>query len=575
MQSGNTYRMSPDGSHAEYVTHGQVNPFGLAFDPMGNLYSCDCHSRPVYQLIRGAWYPSFGKPDDGLGFGPDMVTHDHGSTGIAGISYYAADQFPEAYRGTVFIGNVVTNRINHDRIEWHGTTPKGIEQPDFVWSEDNWFRPVDIELGPDGALYIADFYNRIIGHYEVPLTHPGRDRDERTDLADRLPRRGRQAAAGPVDHRSDPVVGAGADRRPRPSQPGGATLRGQPARRARRQGRRGGGPRGHDEGRAGPSPRARPVGPATARSPRRRHPDGMPARPRSRAEGPRPQDLDRACGMDPVAARLRPAGHPRPRPIRAPCRRRGIRRAPGPFSIQPAADAPPGDAGRRYPPDPRRPHRPAGPVEDGRDLARAGRARPLRSRPEGHRRRRHRRPHPGVGGLPGGLPEGQDESPENWVRYVHHIARYAAPERIDRLAELVRKAGAHGGRLAGPARQGDPPGVAGAGHAARRGDARDGRRACAAAAGLEGWRRDRPGHRAGQRPAAPRGPAEAARAVGTRLRGASAAVGRADGPGGDRPDRQRGPVEGCPAGRLGPDGTPRIGRGICSRRAVARRRGAS
>src|SRR5262249_43199139 len=31
-------------------------------------------------------------------------------------------------------------------------------------------------LGPDGALYIADFYNRIIGHYEVPLTHPGRDR---------------------------------------------------------------------------------------------------------------------------------------------------------------------------------------------------------------------------------------------------------------------------------------------------------------------------------------------------------------------------------------------------------------
>ena len=176
MQSGNTYRMRPDGSHAEYYTHGQVNPFGLAFDPLGNLYSADCHSRPVYQLIRGAWYPSFGKPDDGIGFGPDMVTHDHGSTGIGGISFYAADQFPEAYRGTVFLGNVVTNRVNHDKIEWHGSSPKGIEQPDFVWSEDNWFRPVDIELGPDGALYIADFYNRIIGHYEVPLTHPGRDR---------------------------------------------------------------------------------------------------------------------------------------------------------------------------------------------------------------------------------------------------------------------------------------------------------------------------------------------------------------------------------------------------------------
>jgi putative heme-binding domain-containing protein len=176
MNSGNTYRIRPDGTHAEYFTHGQVNPFGLAFDPLGNLYSCDCHSRPVYQLLRGAWYPSFGKPDDGLGFGPEMVTHDHGSTGIAGISYYSADQFPAEFRGTVFIGNVVTNRINRDRIEWHGSSPRGIEQPDFVWSEDNWFRPVDIELGPDGALYVADFYNRIIGHYEVPLLHPGRDR---------------------------------------------------------------------------------------------------------------------------------------------------------------------------------------------------------------------------------------------------------------------------------------------------------------------------------------------------------------------------------------------------------------
>jgi putative heme-binding domain-containing protein len=176
MNSGNTYRMRPDGTHAEYFTHGQVNPFGLAFDPLGNLYSCDCHSRPVYQLLRGAFYPSFGKPHDGLGFGPEMVTYDHGSTGIAGISYYAAEQFPEAYRDTLYIGNVVTNRINHDKIDWRGSTPYGIQQPDFVWSEDNWFRPVDIELGPDGALYVADFYNRIIGHYEVPLTHPGRDR---------------------------------------------------------------------------------------------------------------------------------------------------------------------------------------------------------------------------------------------------------------------------------------------------------------------------------------------------------------------------------------------------------------
>ncbi len=177
MQSGNVYRIKPDGSRIEVVTRGQVNPFGLTFDPLGNLYSCDCHSRPIYQLLKGAYYPSFGKPHDGLGYGPEMLTHDHGSTAIAGITYYAADQFPPEYRDNIFIGNVVTNRINRDRLEAHGSTYKGIAMPDFVKCDDPWFRPVDIKLGPDGALYVADFYNRIIGHYEVPLDHPGRDRE--------------------------------------------------------------------------------------------------------------------------------------------------------------------------------------------------------------------------------------------------------------------------------------------------------------------------------------------------------------------------------------------------------------
>src|SRR5262249_7525938 len=131
----------------------------------------------VMMLLRGGYYQSFGKPHDGLGFAPEMCDHDHGSTAIAGIVYYAADHFPPAYRDTVFIGNVVTNRINHDHLERHGSTLKAIQQPDFLTCDDPWFRPVDIKLGPDGALYVADFYNRIIGHYEVPLDHPGRDRE--------------------------------------------------------------------------------------------------------------------------------------------------------------------------------------------------------------------------------------------------------------------------------------------------------------------------------------------------------------------------------------------------------------
>jgi putative heme-binding domain-containing protein len=177
MPSGNTYRFRMDGERIEHWTHGQVNPFGLTFDALGNLYSADCHSSPIYQLLRGGWYPSFGAPDDGLGFAPTAIQHTHGSTAICGITMLDDPSWPEELFGNLIIGNVMPSRINRDRVEWRGSTSVGHEMPDLVTVTDPWFRPVDLQLGPDGALWVADFYNRIIGHYEVPLTHPLRDRE--------------------------------------------------------------------------------------------------------------------------------------------------------------------------------------------------------------------------------------------------------------------------------------------------------------------------------------------------------------------------------------------------------------
>lgn len=177
LNSGNTYRFRPDGARIEQFTWGQVNPFGMCTDERGYFYTADCHSSPIYQLIPGAYYPSFGKPDDGLGFAPTTIEHSHGSTAIAGIVMVEQESWPAELRGNLFVGNVMTSRINRDRVEWRGSSPVGHEMPDFLSTDDPWFRPVDLKWGPDGALYIADFYNRIIGHYEVPLSHPGRDRE--------------------------------------------------------------------------------------------------------------------------------------------------------------------------------------------------------------------------------------------------------------------------------------------------------------------------------------------------------------------------------------------------------------
>lgn len=177
MISGNTFRVKMDGSRVEQTTFGRVNPFGYAYDEKGFLYSVDCHTKPITQLIAGGDYPHFGKKAPvGIGFAPEMMNYELGSTALAGLVYYTGSQFPEKYKKSFFTGDVVTCRIDRNTITFNGSTPVSHKEEPFLVSSDPWFRPVDVKVGPDGSLYIADFYNRIIGHYEVSLNHPGRDR---------------------------------------------------------------------------------------------------------------------------------------------------------------------------------------------------------------------------------------------------------------------------------------------------------------------------------------------------------------------------------------------------------------
>lgn len=175
MISGNTFRFRPDGSRVEHMTHGRINPFGLAYDELGYLYSTDCHTSPLYQLIRGGDYTQWGK-EEGMGFAPDMKPLEREATALAGIAYYADVRYPKEYQSNFYIGDAVASRVYRNSFSFKGSSPVGKLEEEFVLSEDPWFRPVDVKLGPDGALYIADFYNSIIGHYEVPLNHPKRDK---------------------------------------------------------------------------------------------------------------------------------------------------------------------------------------------------------------------------------------------------------------------------------------------------------------------------------------------------------------------------------------------------------------
>ncbi len=85
---------------------------------------------------------------------------------------YAADLFPAAYRGNTFVCDPANNLIHRDILVPHGATftaRRADADCEFLASTDNWFRPVHLTVGPDGALYVLDFYREVI---ETPLSLP-------------------------------------------------------------------------------------------------------------------------------------------------------------------------------------------------------------------------------------------------------------------------------------------------------------------------------------------------------------------------------------------------------------------
>jgi putative membrane-bound dehydrogenase-like protein len=86
---------------------------------------------------------------------------------------YLADRFPAAFRGNTFMCDPANNLIHRDRLEPDGPATfvarRADEGCEFLASTDNWFRPVWLTLGLDGALYVCDFYREVI---ETPLSLP-------------------------------------------------------------------------------------------------------------------------------------------------------------------------------------------------------------------------------------------------------------------------------------------------------------------------------------------------------------------------------------------------------------------
>ncbi len=118
-----------------------------------------------WRIIRTAWRVSGKVPGPVEGGGRVSGYF----TAATGITIYRGDAFPPDYRGDAFVADCGSNLIHRKKLYPDGVgfiakRPAGEEKIEFLASSDNWFRPVQLGNGPDGALYVADMYREVIEH---------------------------------------------------------------------------------------------------------------------------------------------------------------------------------------------------------------------------------------------------------------------------------------------------------------------------------------------------------------------------------------------------------------------------
>ena len=93
-----------------------------------------------------------------------------------GIHYFDSDAYPDEYRDLLYMGNIHGGCINVDQLTRDGSTYHGEGRPDFLTANDVWFMPVVQKTGPDGCLYVLDWYDRYHCYQDAQRDPEGIDR---------------------------------------------------------------------------------------------------------------------------------------------------------------------------------------------------------------------------------------------------------------------------------------------------------------------------------------------------------------------------------------------------------------
>ena len=170
LNGGGVWQFRPETGELEVFVRGFINPWGHHFDRWGQSLMTDgANGEGVTHAVPGAAYSwAIGVPRILHGLNPGSPKH-------CGLEVVSGRHLPEDWQGDVIANDFRGHRVCRFKLGEDGSTFTSREMTEVIKSNHPAFRPIDVKMGPDGAIYIADWYNPIIQHGEVDFRDPRRD----------------------------------------------------------------------------------------------------------------------------------------------------------------------------------------------------------------------------------------------------------------------------------------------------------------------------------------------------------------------------------------------------------------
>ncbi len=167
---GGIWRFRPDTMQLEIVCRGFVNPWGHHFDHWGQSFATDgAYGHGINYVFPGSVFVTApGAKRFVAGLNPGSPKH-------CGLEIVGGRHLPGDWQGNMITNDFRAHRVCRFVVTEDGAGYASRQETELIKSKHQAFRPIDVKMGPDGAIYIADWYNPIIQHGEVDF------RDERRD----------------------------------------------------------------------------------------------------------------------------------------------------------------------------------------------------------------------------------------------------------------------------------------------------------------------------------------------------------------------------------------------------------